>query len=273
MHIDDADTATYQHPLLDPRNRLKDRLSDPSARAYGIFLLTADSALAEACGLTDLDWVVLDMEAGSMSRRDVLHCLQALTGSRCTAIVRVPALQRDVIEHMLDLGAHGILVPKVDSAEQAAAAAAACRFPPDGARGINPVRASGYFTDVPAYLREANARTMCLVQIESTRAVEDIDRIAKVDGIDGVFIGTGDLASSLGQPGVVTGPAMDAARATVLAAAQRHGKIAGLFAYSLDLARQYVDEGFQLVAIGNEIKIFREALVAALSNLPSASPH
>jgi 2-keto-3-deoxy-L-rhamnonate aldolase RhmA len=260
-----------EHPLLDFRPSLRSRLTGPTAPAYGIFLLTGDSGLAEACGLTDLAWMVIDMEAGALSRRDVLHCLQALTGSRCAGLVRVPGHSREEIEHVLDLGAEGVLVPKVDTADDAAAAVRACRFPPDGTRGINPVRASGYFADVPGYLREANHRTLCLVQIESAAAVANACDIAKVPGVDGLFIGMGDLAASLGQPGVTTGPAMDKGRAAVLAAAREHGKVPGLFAYSLDLARQYAAEGFRMIGIGNEVKLLREALVTGLADLPSGA--
>src|SRR4051812_23627132 len=108
-----AETAlmTLRHPILDPDHGLRAQLSTSSDPRFGIFLLTGDSGLAEACGLTELDWVVLDMEAGALARRDVLHCLQALAGSRCAALVRVPSHRRDAIEHVLDLGADGVLVP------------------------------------------------------------------------------------------------------------------------------------------------------------------
>jgi 2-keto-3-deoxy-L-rhamnonate aldolase RhmA len=239
-------------------------LSGPS---IGIFLLSGDSMFAELCGTTGLDWVVLDMEAAPMSKRDAVHLMQALSASDCAPIVRVSWGQQHLIEHALDMGAAGVMVPKVNSARDAEAVALACRFPPAGTRGINPVRASGYFSDVAGYLARANERIECLVQIESPEAVRNVDEIAATKGIDGLFIGMGDLASGYGQPGVMEGPVIDEARAAVLTAAARHGKRAGIFAYSQDLARRYVEEGFEFVAIGNELKLFREALTGALSSV------
>lgn len=207
-----------------------------------------------------------------MSKQDVLHGIQALTGSPCSPVVRVPYLHRHYIEHALDVGAHAVLVPKVDSGEEAEAAAQASRFPPEGERGVNPVRASGYFGNLPEYFRGVNDRTMCMVQIESTRAVENAAEIAAVPGVDVLFMGMGDLACAYGQPGVVTGERIDAARAAVLLACRQHGKHAGIFAYGLDLARQYVAEGFNLLALGNDIKFFREAAENALAAVPVPGP-
>ncbi|MBK7756274.1 MAG: hypothetical protein IPI35_07665 [Deltaproteobacteria bacterium] len=142
--------------------------------------MSASSFLAEACSTLPLDWLMVDGEAGAFSKGDVLHMLQAMGGSDVTPMVRVSHLDRHTIEHALDVGAFGVLVPKVDTAEEAVDAARFCRFPPRGARGINPVRASGYFSDVPGYLAAANARTLCMVQIESAQAVENVNAIAAV---------------------------------------------------------------------------------------------
>lgn len=256
-----------RHPLLAPGPSLSRAATGTPGPALGLFLLSGNSMIAELCGTLPLDWVVLDMEASPMSGPDALHMLQALTGSSCTPLVRVSRLDHHLIEHALDLGAAGVMVPKVDTPAQAEEAAAACRFPPEGRRGINPVRASGYFADVAGYLATANAATSCVVQIESARALENVEAIAAVPGVDALFLGMGDLACDLGQPGVMTGPAMDTARAAVLRAAQEHGKLAGIFAYTPELARQYADEGFTLIAFGNEIKLLRDAVVAGLDGL------
>jgi 2-keto-3-deoxy-L-rhamnonate aldolase RhmA len=254
-------------PLLTLSRPLSSALADGGV-ARGLFMLTGNSALAELTGLLGFDWAVLDMEASPMSKQDAFHCVQALTGSRCSPVVRVPYLSRHHIEHALDIGAHGVLIPKVDTVRAATAAAAACRYPPDGERGINPVRASGYFGNMETYLSQANQATYCIVQIESAEAVENVDRIVFVPGVDAIFIGMGDLASAFRQPGEMTGPLMDKARTAVLDAARRSGKHAGIFAYSLDLARQYIEEGFSLVAVGNDIKFFREAAMLALAEVP-----
>ena len=139
-------TANNQHPLSHTRQRL---VGD--GPWIGLFLVTGNSMLAEACGLLDLEWVVIDMEASPMSKRDALNMLQAMSASSLVQLIRVPANDRHLIEHALDVGAHGVLVPKVESREQAAFAANACRFPPAGTRGVNPIRASGYFTNLSGY--------------------------------------------------------------------------------------------------------------------------
>lgn len=254
------------HPLGDLENRLGERLARDQV-ALGMFLLSGDSMIAEAAASAGIDWLVVDMEASPVTKTGAMHVLQALNGSGTTPVIRVPTLDRSLIEHALDIGAHAVVVPKVESAADAFQAAQACRYPPDGIRGINPVRASAYFSNLPAYLAGANRRTMCLVQIESAQAVECVGEIASTPGVDGLFIGMGDLAASLGQPGVVVGPAIDDARRRVLAAAAEHGKIPGIFAYDLDLAEIYIAEGFRLVAIGNEIKMLVESLRAATERL------
>jgi 2-keto-3-deoxy-L-rhamnonate aldolase RhmA len=252
------------HPLLTRRRGLG------PAGLLGLFLLWREPGIAELCGTLPVDVVVIDMEAGALGRPDVLRMVQALNGSAASVLVRVPSHDQPAIEHALDIGAHGVMVPKVSSADEAERVAAAVRFPPAGRRGVNPVRASRYFADVPGYLATANASVLCLVQIETGEAVAGAGDIAAVPGVDGLFLGMGDLAMALGQPGDVTGPAMDEARAAVLAAARAHGKLAGAFAYTLDLAGAYRAEGFDLIAIGNDVKLLREGIVRATDTVRGA---
>jgi 2-keto-3-deoxy-L-rhamnonate aldolase RhmA len=252
------------HPLLRIENSTKQKLLEGKT-AIGLFLLSGSSIIAEVCSTLPIDWLIVDMEASPVSKEDVMHIFQALNGSSVTPMVRVCSLERHHIEHALDVGAHAILVPKVENAIDAKRVVDFCRFPPEGHRGINPVRASGYFANVEQYLRVANDRTLCMVQIESAEAVAESKNIAAVPGVDIVFIGCGDLASSLGQPGVVTGEQMDRARQQVLSATLEAGKIPGIFAYSLELARQYAKEGFRFIAIGNDIKALRESITESLN--------
>lgn len=260
------------HPLLRVDSPMRDVLAS-GRPARGLFLLSPDSAFAELAGVLGFDWAVLDMEASPMSKEDATGSLRALSGSSCSPIVRVPWLNRHLVEHALDAGAHGVLVPKVDTAEQAAEAASYCRFPPEGERGVNPVRASAYFGNLPEYFARVNERTLCLVQIESAPAVRNAAEIAATPGVDGLFLGMGDLACAYGQPGDVRGEPMDVARKAVLDACAEHGKYAGIFAYGLDLARDYLDEGFEFVALGNDIKFFREAAVNALATVVVRPEH
>lgn len=255
------------HPLTDLARRL-----DPGRVSIGAFLVTGDPMLAEACAFIGLDWVVVDLEAGPLSNRDTLHVLQALSVSSLLQIVRVPALDRHAIEHALDLGAHGVLVPKVESAAEARAAVEACYYPPRGRRGVNPIRASGYFSNLDAYFAKVDARTVCAVQIETIEGLAAAEEIAAVDGVEVVFVGTGDLASSLGAAGRPGAPEVRSACTAIGRAARTHGKVAGIFAYDLELASAYVDEGFRFIGLGNEVKWFLQGASDIVAAFRTAHP-
>jgi 2-keto-3-deoxy-L-rhamnonate aldolase RhmA len=239
----------------------------------GLFLLWGEPGIAELCGTLSVDFVVIDMEAGALGRPEVLRMVQALSGWPVSVLVRVPCHDQYAIEHALDIGADGVMVPKVNSAAEAEAVAAVTRFPPAGRRGVNPVRASGYFGDLPGYFATANESVVCVVQIETPTAVENVDEIAAVPGIDGLFLGMGDLAMALGQPADVTGVRMDEARARVLAAAGKHRKLSGAFAYGLDVARAYRAEGFDLLGVGNDIKLLREGVQRTMTAIRDGGAH
>jgi 2-keto-3-deoxy-L-rhamnonate aldolase RhmA len=255
-----------QHPLLELRNRTQTKLR-AGKTTIGLFLISGNAMIAETLGTLPIDWLIIDMEASPVSNEGALHIMQALNGSEVTPMIRVSTLDHHLIEHALDLGAHGVLIPKIDTPEQAAEAVEACRYPPKGRRGINPVRASAYFGNLPSYFQGANERTLCMVQIESVNALRRVNEIAAVRGVDVLFIGAGDLASSFGQPGVVTGEKMDMARQQLLTATKILGTIPGIFAYSTDLAIQYAKEGFKFIAIGNDIKALRESVADSIQRL------
>lgn len=240
-----------------------------------MFLLWAEPGVAELCGMLQLDFVVIDMEAGALGRHEVLRMLQALSGWPTSVLVRVPSHEQHAIEHALDVGAHGVIVPKVNTLEEAQAVVAATRFPPAGRRGVNPVRASSYFGNLPGYFERANDEVLCLVQVETEEAVNNAEAIAATPGIDGLFLGMGDLAMALGQPGNVEGALIDQIRRIVLDAGRAHRKLVGAFAYSVGLARSYQTEGFDIIAVGNEIKLLRESIertVAAIRAENSLGP-
>ncbi|WP_329486701.1 aldolase/citrate lyase family protein [Kitasatospora sp. NBC_01246] len=172
---------------------------DPSL--LGLFLLWSEPGIAEPCGLLPLDFVVIDMEAGALGRPEVLRMTKALAGRAVSVLVRVPSHDQHAIEHALDIGADGVMVPKVSTRAEAEAVAAATRFPPAGRRGVNPVRESGYFSDLPGYFEQANDRVLCVVQIETAHGVENAEAIAAVPGVDGLFLGMGDKPNATAVPG------------------------------------------------------------------------
>jgi len=240
--------------------------------SVGLFVVSGSSIVTECLSKLPLDWLVLDREA-VVAESALVYDLMALKNSNVRSYVRVSRCDRHEIERALDLGAQGIIVPKVDSRSDALVAVEAAFYPPRGNRGINPVRVSNYFDDVPGYLNRANNQTSLFVQIESKRALDNLEEIAAVPGLSGLFIGCGDLASSLGQPGNVEGAAMDQARRAVLSACTRNRITPGIFAYTNSLARQYRQEGFDFIALGNDLKSLRAGAQALLGEFGRYPEH
>ena len=256
------------HPLLSPINRCKQRLAEKRV-CFGLFLVSASAMIAECCATRDVDWLLVDLEASPADRKDLVHMLQALNGGLATPMVRVARNERQLIEAALDSGALGLMVPKIESALEAYAVVQSAFYPPKGRRGVNPIRCSAYFKQLPDYFAQANSHVLTIVQIETAKAVAAADEIAAIEGIDVLFIGTADLACDLGQAGQMEGAKIQHALEQVLAACQRHGKAAGIFAYNLQLAQQYAIQGFRLIAFGNDLSMMANTLDDQLNRLGS----
>lgn len=255
-----------KHPLFPGTNPLCSSAAEGQLQ-LGVFQIAPGTMITEAASVCPIDWVVLDAEAGPASRTDILQFIQVLSGTPVSPVIRVKNHNAEEIEFCLDAGAKGIMVPKVNTPAQADKLARTTRYPPEGNRGVNPVRASGYFSFTETYFSTASQNIFLAVQVESEEAVSHADEIAAVPGVSCLFIGMGDLAMSLGQPGVVTGEKMDRARKEVLAACRKHGKVSGIFAYSESLAKMYIGEGFEFVALGNELKFFKTAVTTIADTL------
>jgi len=189
-------------------NALKQRLRD-GKKCLGCWLFTANSMVAEIVGQAGYDFVLIDNEHGAGSLLTSVQQLQGLSATPVTGMMRVPWNDPVYIKRALDTGIEGVMIPMVETAEDAADAVAACRYPPAGTRGCASrlIRASDYGRKNDEYLRRANDELLIMVQIESARAVENIAAIADVDGVDVLFIGPNDLAASIGLPGRTAEPA------------------------------------------------------------------
>jgi 2-keto-3-deoxy-L-rhamnonate aldolase RhmA len=269
--VNDEPPAGWANQLDKAVNRLRGQDGGDAVR-LGSFLVSGSPMMAEAMAQSSLDWLVIDMEAGAIGKAEVLTLLQTLNAYPAVPVVRVPDHGRHCIEACMDLGARGILVPKVNSAEDARALVDAVRYPPLGSRSVNCIRASRYYTQAGRYVRQANDAIALLLQIETAAGLEHCDAIAAVEGVDGLFVGPGDLAAALGTLGNVGGPAMASARARVLEACRRHGKGAGIFAHDVASCQSYGAEGFRLIAIGNEIKFALDALHRAIDLVHKPTP-
>lgn len=200
------------------------------------------------------DWLLLDGEHGPIDVPIMRDLLMAMKGSATHPVVRVSEGQTALIKRVLDVGAQTILVPLIDTAEQAAHAAAAMFYPPRGVRGagVGVVRASGYNT-IPDYVTTANEEVCLLVQAETVTALDNLEEICAVEGVDGVFIGPGDLSVSMGLPGQITHKEVQARIDDAIRRIRAAGKAPGILMADEALARHYLEIGAQFVAVGSDV--------------------
>ncbi|QKR99695.1 2-dehydro-3-deoxyglucarate aldolase [Sphingomonas sp. CL5.1] len=225
----------------------------PGAR-LGLWQALACNYTAEICATLGFDWLLFDGEHAPNTAQTLLGQLQAVAPYPVHVIARPPVGDAVTIKQYLDIGFGTLLVPMVESAEQAAAIVSAARFPPRGIRGVasSTSRASRFGAQAD-YLATAHERVGIIVQIESGAALAAVGEIAAVEGVDGLFIGPADLAASLGHLGNPRAPEVQAAIDRAFAAIRAAGKPAGIFALDADDARARAAQGFAFVSIGTDI--------------------
>jgi 4-hydroxy-2-oxoheptanedioate aldolase len=195
----------------------------------GTFSSIPHPAAVEVSAQTGLDFLCIDWEHSQIARDALENLVRAADVHGVPAMVRVPGHGQEAIAAALDSGARGVLVPRVSTAEQARNAVKATRYPPVGERGVGPGRAAGYGYRIPEYLSAANEELLLAVQVETAEGLANADAIAAMDGIDVVFVGPGDLSVSIGAMGPAGADRLGKAIETILAAAQKRKKIAGIF--------------------------------------------
>jgi 2-dehydro-3-deoxyglucarate aldolase len=207
------------------------------------------AAIAEILAEVGFDWLFIDGEHGPFDTGDIVGILQAV-GNRIACIVRVPAAEEAPIKKILDQGAEGIIVPQVNTVEQAVTVVRAARYSPLGSRGVGLSRAQGYGLHFQKYLETANEQITVIVQAEHARAVENIESIVKVEGIDAVLVGPYDLAASLGKMGQIDDPCVTDAIEHVTKTCQAAGIPLGYFGASAAALRPYMKRGYTLINAG-----------------------
>jgi 4-hydroxy-2-oxoheptanedioate aldolase len=221
---------------------------------------------AEAASLLRFDYLCIDMQHGLIDRNDLLPLLQATHPHTQRTLVRVSANDPSTIGWCLDAGATGVIVPMVDSATEAEAAVSACRYPPVGRRSMGPTRASlVYGSD---YVAEAESVVQCIPMIETTAALDSLDEILSVVGVDIIYVGPSDLSMNLELgPGNHDGdPAFDDALTMIVDACERHGVMPGIHA-NASLAPRRLDQGFKMVSVAEDLGGMWEALSGALESV------
>ena len=218
-------------------------------KLLGTMVTLNTPASAEILADAGFDWLFIDGEHGPYETGDIQAILQAV-GQRAACVVRVAVADETPIKRVLDLGADGIIAPQVNTAEHAKRIVAFSRYAPEGSRGVGLGRAHGYGMRFTEYLEEANDRIAVIVQAEHARAVENIESIAAVEGIDAVLIGPYDLAASLGRMGQVEHPDVVGAIDHVTEVCLKAGVRLGYFGVTAEAVQPYIARGYTLIIAG-----------------------
>jgi 2-keto-3-deoxy-L-rhamnonate aldolase RhmA len=221
-------------------------------------------AAAEVLAEVGYDWFFIDGEHGPMDIGHIVGILQAVQG-RCPCLVRVPSSEDVFIKRALDAGADGIIAPLVNSAETAQRVVDSAKYPPDGKRSVGGGRAHTYGFTFNRYLATANARVAVVIQVEHVQAARNIASILDVAGIDAIFIGPYDLSASLGKPGRIDDPEVQAQIVAVRDACRKRGMPLGIFVAAAAAAPPYIQQGFTLLAVGADAGLLGEAAARSLA--------
>jgi 4-hydroxy-2-oxoheptanedioate aldolase len=228
--------------------------------------ITASRFLARA----GFAWLTVDIEHSLVDWETATHMFASIADAGCTALARVPANRHDHIKRVLDNGAHGVVVPMVNSRAEAEAAVSACLYPPRGTRSVGgSVHALNFGCSAADYFAKADDELVIVLQCEHIQAVEDADAIFSVPGIDAIFVGPNDLAASMrtrdGKP--PSAEAMKQALDRILAACKRNNVPAGLHCYSGEEARMRIEEGWQFIAISSELRMMLNGATEMLQRM------
>jgi 4-hydroxy-2-oxoheptanedioate aldolase len=266
-----VDTTVPDGPSPLDRGRLRTRLAAGQA-TLGTFVGAASPVTAEACAAAGVDWLVLDLEHGSGGEEQVRDVVPAAGAYGVPTVVRVEAAARIRIGRVLDLGAAGVMLPRMDSAAEVAEAVRHLRYPPAGDRGVATYNRACRFALDPGALARAGDEVLGVVQIESPSAVEQVEQIAAIDGVDVLFVGPQDLSFNLGVPFALDSPTYLAALQRVRAAAERHGKACGLLVGDGATAAARHAGGWRFVAVGSDATLLAAAVATELARARPSAP-
>lgn len=234
-----------------PSNKLKQALAE-NRQQIGLWCSLANNVTAEIVAGSQFDWLLIDVEHSPNDLRSVMAQLQAMAPYPVEPIVRLPHADPILIKQYMDIGARSLLLPSVDSVEQAKNIVAATRYPAGGTRGVSISQRANRYGRVPNYHQNAERDICVVLQIESPAAVIAAEEIARLDGVDALFVGPSDLSTSMGyliQPGI---DEVQDAIVSVHAAARRAGKAVGILAPVEADARRYLELGYTMVGVGSD---------------------
>lgn len=237
---------------LPPRGDLRRRVL-AGETTIGAFVNLGSVVAAELVARAGFDWALVDLEHGHATDADLLVHLHAIQTTATSALVRVPAAERIRVGRALDMGADGVMIPRLETTAEIAETVSWMRYPPDGVRGVAlPPRGGGYGETGHAEMRSINERVLGIFQVESPAAVREAAAVAALDGVDVLFVGPADLSHAMGVPGRFDDPGFIGALDAVIAAARAHGKSAGILLAAADRVPAALEQGFTFVGVGSD---------------------
>ena len=233
----------------------------------GTWVMSASPIVAEAIGHAGFDWAVLDMEHTPLDLMDLVHLLQAVGNTPLVPLVRVPWNDTVNVKRVLDAGAHSLLFPFIQNADEARKAVAATRYPPEGVRGMAGMSRASRFGTVPDFFRQANAQVCAVLQLETPASIARLEEIAAVPGVGGLFVGPGDLSGAMGHVGNLTHPAVMNLMANAAQRAHKLGMPIGTVGGTPEVVAQYRAIGYDFVAVASDLGLLMRAAQAAAQAL------
>ena len=237
-------------------NNFRQRLLDKQT-LVGTLVSVPSTEIVELLSLVGFDWLFIDAEHGAFGPNEIINLLQAAKDTPC--LVRIPGPDEAWIKKVLDAGASGIIVPKIDTEAQALHVIQAAKYPPQGNRGVGVGRAHQYGREFSEYLTQANDHTVIVLQAESRTALDNIDQIAQLEGLDAVLIGPYDLSASLGYTGEVQHPEVQQAIKKISTTCQAANTRLGIFGISAEHVLPYKTMGFNLLTVGVDTLFLEQA--------------
>ena len=231
------------------RNRFKQAMRERRLQ-IGLWSSLCSNIGAEIVADAGFDWILLDTEHSPNELPGLLSQLQAIGTDRTTPVVRAAWNDAVLIKRILDIGATAVLIPYVQNADEARRAVAAVRYPPHGVRGVSAGSRASRYGRIKDYLKKADEEICLLVQVETRAALDELAAIARVDGVDGVFVGPSDLAASLGHLGNAQAAEVQNAIREAASALAALGKAGGILTVNEAEARRYIEWGYTFVAVG-----------------------
>lgn len=243
------------------KNKLKRKLKS-GEKTVGAWITIPHTDITESLSTLSFDWFVLDQEHSPIDHQITQELMQAISGDKITPLIRVAWNDPVEIKKALDTGAHGIIVPWVNTKEDAKKAVRSCKYPPEGIRGCGPRRT--IILD-PDYLKTANEEILIVVQIETREAVDNCREILSVEGIDGFFVGPFDLSTSMGHMGEIENPEVQKSIDRVFKTGKELNVASGIWRGGGKSIKERLEEGWQIVALGMDIQMLMGGAESAIT--------